>query len=172
MKKKKEIKIIWGSNKYPPPATQPTRGGIAPTNDPGIMASGEIFLSGVYTPLYQRRLSNPNDNTSKPLPKNNKKDPIKINNIEIIRTEEAAILPDGIGRFLVLSIKASVLLSWKWFNAADPQAKKRIPIVGNNIFRSIEFVAAINPNIVVIVTNIVILIFVISASIWNWLFKF
>jgi hypothetical protein len=47
MKKKNEIKIICGSKIFPPPTTHPTTGGIAPTNEPGIMARAETFLSGV-----------------------------------------------------------------------------------------------------------------------------
>ena len=47
MKKKKAIKIICGSNIYPPPTIHPTIGGIAPTNEPGIIASGVIFFNGV-----------------------------------------------------------------------------------------------------------------------------
>jgi len=47
MKKKNEIIAILGSDKLPPPATQPIAGGIAPTKEPGIIANAVFFLSGV-----------------------------------------------------------------------------------------------------------------------------
>jgi hypothetical protein len=47
MKKKNEMRIICGSKMLPPPATHPTAGGIAPTNEPGMIAKGETFFNGV-----------------------------------------------------------------------------------------------------------------------------
>ena len=67
MKKKKLRNHPCGFNKLSPPATQPTSGGIAPISDPGITALGVIFFNGVYTPLYQKRASQPKSVVVKPV---------------------------------------------------------------------------------------------------------
>ena len=45
---------------------------------------------------------------------------------------EFEILPEGIGRFFVRGIKASVFLSCQWFNAPEPQDMRKTPTNNNN----------------------------------------
>ncbi len=47
MKKYEAIRIIFGSNIYPPAAAHPAIGGGAPTSEPGMIASANTFFKGV-----------------------------------------------------------------------------------------------------------------------------
>ena len=86
---------------------------------------------------------------------------------EIKRTLKEETSPEGIGLFLVLSIRRSVLLSWKWFSAAAPQASKNIPRIGYNENESRLCEARIYPSAVVKATRTVILTFATSKIILN-----
>lgn len=95
----------------PPAATQPATGGKAPTKEPGIMASEKTFFKGVYTALYQKNVRSPMLSVSTFDFNNNVTHPNDKKNNEIIKTDFEETAPEGIGRFMVLSISLSVLLS-------------------------------------------------------------
>jgi hypothetical protein len=81
------------------------------------------------------------------------------------------ILFEGMGRFLVRSINASVLYSCILFITAEPQARSKIPITEVRRLMDISPAKQIYPNAVVKVTNKVILILVSSDNIFNLLFN-
>lgn len=84
--------------------------------------------------------------------------------IEIARTLEPLILPEGIGLLFVLSIRASVFRSWYWFSAAELQASRKIPITGYIKSKLILFAPRKYPSAVVNETITVMRIFTVSAN--------
>jgi len=64
--------------------------------------------------------------------KERREDPAIIRTKEKYRTVICCILPEGKGLLFVRSIFASVFLSWIWFRAEAPDARRNIPSRGNN----------------------------------------
>lgn len=80
------------------------------------------------------------------------------------------IIPDGIGRFLVLSIIASYSLSWYSLSAEEPLARIKTPIAAANISKVILPEYMIYPTEVDTATKKVI--FTLQSSTSNFIFFF
>ena len=119
---KEAVRTSW------PVEKNPINGGRAPTSAPGIIERGVFLLSLVYRILYNITVRMPRINGRMPLqrrirlPETNKAN-------EINKALLAGMIFRGRGLFIVLPILASIILSVYWFIAAEPEARRKIPII-------------------------------------------
>jgi hypothetical protein len=129
MKKKKQSTASLKLKIEPPAETQPIMGGIVPINAPGTTAKALLFLRKVYIPLYATTPPSPRYAAKGPPLKRMSIRPTEMSTTDSRSAEATEVFPEGIGRLLVRSMRASISPSWHWFRALQPADRRKTPAV-------------------------------------------